>query len=156
MRAWMVAIALMCCAGPAWAQSVDGSGALALAAIVGGMSPLASAGDKTVLAALFNGDRASVASAGKIGIDSDMIRCRAGNIDFTAFACDLTFGAQTAHLSGRSAHELYATLAEVGVAPDGAAGTIYRALYKLHCTIDPHEVAGATGIGADCAYALTP
>ena len=34
-------------------------------------------------------------------------------------------------------HELFATIAEVGVKPDGAAGTIYEGLSQLACTIDP-------------------
>jgi len=154
MRFWVVAIALIFGAGPAFAQSADGSSALALGAIVGGASPLLSASQKTVLAELFAGDRASASRASKITITADAILCRAGNVDITAFGCDLTFGSHKVHLSGRRANELFATLGDAGVAGDGAMGTIYRGLYKLSCTIDPHEVSQATGGGADCAYAL--
>jgi hypothetical protein len=156
MRTWALAIALILAAGSARAQSVEGYGALALGAIVASNSPLLSAGQKAVLAQLFEGDGASVTSAGKIDVAADAIVCRAGNIDITAFACDLTIGAEKTHLMGRSANELFATLAEIGVQEDGAAGTIYRSVYKLHCTIDPNEVSQRSGIGADCAYALTP
>jgi hypothetical protein len=154
MRAWALAIALIVAAGSARAQSAEGYGALALGAIVGGDSPLLAAGQKVVLAQLFEGDGASV--AGKIDVAVDAILCRAGNVAVNAFACDLTFGAQTIHLTGRSAHELFATLAEMGVQPDGAAGTIYRGIYKLRCTIDVNGVAQENGGGADCAYALNP
>jgi hypothetical protein len=156
MRPGWLAIALILCAGSAHAQSAEGSAAFALGAVVGGASPLLGATQKAVLAKLFDGDRASVAKAGKIGVAVDAILCRAGNVDITAFECDLTFGAHKAHLSGRAAHELFATLAEVGVQPDGAMGTIYAGLYKLHCTIDPYELAQASGGGADCTYAKNP
>ncbi len=89
-----------------------------------------------------------------ITVAADAILCRAGNVDISAFGCDLTFGARTVHLSGRRANELFATLGDAGVASEGAAGTIYRGLYKLSCKIDPHDVAQAAGGGADCAYAL--
>jgi hypothetical protein len=154
MRRWMVAIALIFGAAPAFAQSAEGSSALALGAIVGGASPVLSASQKTVLADLFEGNRASAPSAGKISIDVDAILCRAGNVDITAFGCDLTFGSHKVHLSGRSANELFATLGDVGVASDGAMGTIYRVLYKLSCMIDPREIAQAAGGGATCTYAL--
>ncbi|HXQ09720.1 MAG TPA: hypothetical protein VN805_01850 [Caulobacteraceae bacterium] len=155
MRTWALAVALVLAAGSAHAQSAEGYGALALAAIVGGESPQLSAAQKTVLAQLFSGDTAS-SSAGKIDVAVDTILCRAGNVDITAFACDLTFGAQTIHLTGRSAHEFFATLAEMGVQPDGAAGTMYRGIYKVRCTIDPNGVAQKDGGGANCAYARNP
>ena len=44
----------------------------------------------------------------------------------------------------------------MGVQPDGAAGTIYRAIYKLRCTIDPREVSQNAGGGAACTYRLNP
>jgi hypothetical protein len=154
MRLWLIAMALIFGGGPAFAQSAEGSGALALSAIVGGDSPRLSAGQKAALAQLLAGDSGWAPKASKITVDVDRILCRAGNVDITAFGCDLMFGAKTVHLSGRRANELFATLGDVGVASDGAAGTIYRGLYKLSCTIDPHEVAEASGGGADCAYAL--
>ncbi len=155
MRVGVVAIALILGAGPAFAQSAEGSSALALAAIVGGGSPVLSASQKTVLARLFSGKRAP-AGASKLTVSADAILCRTGNVDITAFGCDLTFGARKLHLSGRNANELYATLGDAGVADDGALGTIYRGLYKLSCTIDPHAIAQDDGGGARCAYALNP
>lgn len=151
MRAWVLAAALILVAGSARAQPVEGHGALALGAIVGSNSPFLSAGQKGVLAQLFAG--ATVTDAGKVEVAADMIRCRAGNVAINAFACDLTFGAQTIHLTGRAAHELYATLAEIGVPTDGAAGTLYRSISNLRCTIDVNGVSRADGSGADCTYA---
>jgi hypothetical protein len=156
MRTWALAIALIVAAGAAHAQTVEGSGALATGAIVGGVSPQLGAGQKSVLAQLFAGDAAPAANAGKIDVGADAILCRAGTVAINAFACDLTLGAQTVHLSGRSAHELYATLAEIGVPGDGAAGTIYRGVHKLQCTIDPVAVSREDGGGADCAFAQGP
>ena len=156
MRIWALAVALILAAGSASAQSVEGYGALALGAIVGGDSPRLRTGQKAVLAQLFEANTASSAHARKLDVAVDTIRCRAGNVDITAFACDLTFGARTIHLAGRRAHELFATLAEMGVAPDGAAGTIYRGIYKVRCTIDPRGVAQKDGGGATCAYAPNP
>ncbi len=56
------------------------------------------------------------------------------------------------NLDGRKAHELYATLIEIGVPTDGAAGTIYEALSKLSCTIDPKEIESNDGGGAKCLF----
>ncbi len=35
---------------------------------------------------------------------------------------------------------------------DGAAGSIYEAVTKLTCTIDPNEVTQMSGGGAHCNY----
>ncbi len=153
MRTWALAIALILVAGSARAESTEGYSAFALGAVVGSASPLLGASQKTVLAKLFAGHSASVAHAGKIVVVADAILCRAGNVDITAFECDLTFGARKTSLAGRTAHELFATLAEAGVQSDGAMGTIYEALYQLHCTIDPNELSQGTGGGAKCTYA---
>ena len=88
----------------------------------------------------------------KITIKADSIVCRAGNIDITQRSCELTFGQKKVTLSGRKAHELFATLAEAGVRPDGAAGTIRESLSRLSCTIDPNEVKQKAGGGATCNF----
>jgi hypothetical protein len=47
-----------------------------------------------------------------------------------------------------------ATLAEIGVEPDGAAGSTFESVSNLKCTIDPNEVKQkAGGGGAECQYA---
>jgi hypothetical protein len=65
---------------------------------------------------------------------------------------DLTFGAKKIPTRGRKAHELYATLAQVGVPPDGTAGSIFEAVSNLDCTIEPDEVKQKAGGGAHCTF----
>jgi len=55
-------------------------------------------------------------------------------------------------VKGRKAHELFATIAEVGVPSDGAAGTIYESLSHLACTINPAEIKQKAGGGAECKF----
>ena len=130
-----------------------GSGALALAALDAANSPWLPASDRTALAALLDGKPdLSFAAGGKISIAADRVACKAGNVDIGLHSCTLEFGGQTTTLSGRPAHELFATLVEAGVAPEGAAGTIYASLTKLRCLVDPNEVAQKDGGGATCAF----
>jgi hypothetical protein len=92
--------------------------------------------------------------AGKtITVAAEKVTCRAGNVDIASHSCDLSFGSQVVSLKGRSAHELFATLAEIGVPPDGAAGSIFEAVSNLKCTIHPNEVKQKAGGGAECQYA---
>jgi hypothetical protein len=44
-------------------------------------------------------------------------------------------------LTGREADELYATIVESGVEPEGAAGSSFTSLSDIECTIDVHEIA---------------
>ena len=81
------------------------------------------------------------------------LTCKASNVDIDAHSCDLTFGGKDVTLNGRRAHELFATLAEIGVEPDGAAGSIYEAFANLKCTVDPNEVKQMAGGGAHCDFA---
>jgi len=119
-------LALLLATHAAAAQTVNGSGALALAALVGNVAPSLGAAET-----------------------AQKITCRAGNVDITSHSYDLTFGGHVVSLKGRSAHERFATLAEIGVRPDGAAGS----LLNLKCTIDPNEVKQKSGGGAKCQYA---
>ena len=83
--------------------------------------------------------------AGKtICVQAGKLTCRASNVDLKSYSCAL---------KGRRAHELYATLAEIGVAPDGAAGSTFEAVSNLKCTIDPGAVKQSSGGGANCDYA---
>ena len=84
-------------------------------------------------------------------VAADSVSCRASNVDISEHDCTLKFGAETRMLKGREAHELYATLIENGVMPDGAAGSVYAALSQLSCTIEPNEVKQKAGGGANCA-----
>ncbi len=135
------------------AASVSGSRALALASVVAEHSTELKLFHKSIMARLFNGEFEVPFSANKkISVEADAIVCRASNVDITARSCRLTFGAARADLTGRKAHELYATIAEAGVPSDGAAGTMYGSLSHLVCTIKPHEIAQKVGGGADCTF----
>ena len=55
-------------------------------------------------------------------------------------------------MKGSEANAIYATVALAGVPGDGAAGTIYEALSKLSCTLDPAVIKDKAGGGADCSF----
>ena len=149
----IILLCMFVAGGTASAATVSGSSALALASLVAANSRLLAQQDRSVLARMFAGylnfrfppDR-------KIAVEADSIVCRASNVDITSRSCELTFGPKKVTLSGRKAHELFATLAEVGVRPDGAAGTIRESLSRLSCTIDPNEVKQKAGGGATCNF----
>ena len=140
-------------AAPAHAQQASGTAGLALAALVGAHSPALGWMDKHVLALMLDGNLNFVYPANKkIVVKADSVVCRASNIDISAHSCVLTFGVKKANLAGRAAHELYATVIEVGVPGDGAAGSVFEALKTLVCTIDPNGVKQRDGSGASCTF----
>ena len=138
---------------PAFAGSATGNSALALASLVSDQSPLLNLDEKSIMGQLLrpNPNFAWLASR-KISVEADTIVCRQSNVDITARTCDLTFGSKTVTVKGRKAHELFATIAEVGVPPDGAAGTISESLSHLACAIDSDEIKEKTGGGAECTF----
>jgi hypothetical protein len=145
--------ALLLTSQSALAATTTGSSALALASLVGVQSPVLSRHDKSVLARLLGGHADVAFPVNKqISVKADDIVCNAGDIDITAHSCKLTFGAKTANLTGDKAHELYATMAEVGVPSEGSAGAVHESLSHLVCTINPHEIALKSGSGADCMF----
>lgn len=134
-------------------QNIPGNGALAFAALVAEHSPLLTAKEKRMLADFLVGQSKVKLPAGqKITVTADSVICRASDVDFTEHACDLIFGKKTAQLDGGRAHELYATLVEIGAPSEGAAGTIFEALSNLSCMIDPKEIESKDGGGADCRF----
>ncbi len=150
-----VGLAFLSALAPAAAQAgaSSGSSALALSAIVGDLSPQTSAADKKLLAAYFAGRaEAPHAKGQRIAVKADAIDCRAGNVDITSRACELTFGGKKIDLSGRKANELYATLIENGVVAEGAAGSSHASITALDCIVDADEVAEKAGGGARCAF----
>ncbi|RNJ48387.1 hypothetical protein [Methylocystis hirsuta] len=150
-----IGLVLLSALAPAAAQAgaSNGSSALALSAIVGELSPQTSPYDKKLLAAYFSG-RADAPHAKnlRIAVKADAIDCRAGNVDITSRACELTFGSKKVELRGRKANELYATLIENGVVAEGAAGSSHASITALDCSVDADEVAEKAGGGARCAY----
>lgn len=134
------------------AGSADGSGALALAALTAKYAPLKPA-EKIALAQFLEGRSKIIFPPDrKITVAVDAFSCQSSNVDITLHTCDLTFGKRKVSVRGRAAHELFATLDEIGVPPDGAAGTVYESVSNLECVVDPAEVEQKAGGGAHCKY----
>ncbi len=152
-------LVLMLAGSPAAAapMTVNGPGALALAAVVAPRSPMLGAQDRAILARLFGGHTNFRYPAGRtILVSADKIDCRVSNVDIIDRSCDLTFGTKTRTIRGRDANELFATLAMVGVPSDGAAGTIHEGAIQLLCTIDPDAIRQKDGSGATCKFEAGP
>ncbi|GKQ52019.1 hypothetical protein [Bradyrhizobium sp. Ce-3] len=130
--------------------TTSGSVALALAGVVAPYSPLP-AKQKKAVAAFFAGD-SNVPITTKITVTADKVVCRASDVAITSRSCELIFGSNTHTVRGAEANAIYATVALAGVPPDGAAGTIYEALSKLSCTLDPAVIKDKAGGGADCSF----
>ena len=138
---------------PAFAGNAAGNSALALASLVSDQSPLLNLDEKSILGQLLRPNpNFSWLASRKISVEADTIVCRQSSVDITARTCDLTFGSKTITVKGRKAHELFATIAEVGVPPDGAAGTTSESLSHLACAIDSNEIKQKTGGGAECTF----
>jgi hypothetical protein len=146
-------ISLLLATGSASAATVTGSSALALASLVAEHSPTLIQQERGVMARMFAGNLDfSFPADQRISVRADAVSCRSSNVDITSRSCELTFGSKRVSLEGREAHELFATIAEVGVPPDGKAGSIYESISHLICTIDPNEVKQRAGGGAACSF----
>lgn len=143
--------------GAAAAMTPDtADGALALAGLVAENSPSLSADKKRVMALALDGDL-DFEKTSQFTVQADAVTCRASQIDLATHTCDLTFGGKVVvTIRGRKAHELYATIAEVGVPASGAAGTLYEAIVRLTCTIDPSGLQQRGGAGATCQFSPGP
>jgi hypothetical protein len=152
-KAAFLLIPLLLASEPALAASATGNSALALASLVSEHSPLLNLDEKSVLGQLLRPNpNFSYLAERKISVEADSIVCRQSNVDLTGRSCELKFGDKKISVRGRKAHELYATIAELGVPPDGAAGTMYESLSHLACTIDSGEVKQKSGGGAECKF----
>ena len=152
MRNMVLAALLLAPPQSAFAANVNGNGALALAALTAEYSPLLRGKQRDTMHHLLYGVLTPPPPAETIVVKADNVVCRASNVDITEHSCALTFGHRTVNLKGRRAHELYATIDEVGVPPDGAAGSVFESLSNLNCTIDPNEIAQKAGGGASCMF----
>lgn len=133
------------------AADYSGAGALALAAVVAAHDTALNVNLRDVIAKIFAGENPPY-SGGKIMIKANKAECRQSNVEINARSCALTFGSHVVNISGRPAHELYATLIEAGVPSEGAAGSVFETLTALDCTIDPKEIKQNTGAGASCTF----
>ena len=83
-------------------------------------SPLLNLDQKSVLGQLLRPDpNFSYLADRKISVEADAIVCRQSNVDISFRSCELTFGPKKVTVKGRKAHEMFATIAVLGVAPDG-------------------------------------
>ena len=124
-----------------------------LASLVAVHSPVSNTSDTLLTRRLFNGHFHQLRGDTKmISVMADAIVCSVGIVDITAYSCKLTFGAKTVNLTGRAAHELYATMAEAGVQSQNTANALSEGLSHLMCTINPLEIAKRSGGGADCKF----
>jgi hypothetical protein len=137
--------------------TATGPAALALASVVAEHSPLLGYYDRKVMARLFDGHlNFFYPKNKKISVKADAVVCRTSDVDITRRSCDLTFGTHKRSLTGRRAHEVYATAVEAGIASEGAAGSIIESFSNLVCTIDPNEIKQKAGGGADCMFDTGP
>jgi hypothetical protein len=134
-------------------SALAGNSELSLAALVGAHSPHLTTAEKTLFEKYLESDaKAPDPSGKKIVVTAESVTCRISDVDITYHSCELDFGVKKVSFEGRKAHELYATLIENGVPSDGAAGSIYEAITKLDCTINPAEVKEESGGGASCKF----
>jgi hypothetical protein len=139
--------------GTAVAADITPANSLMLSAIVAEKSPLLGRFDKRTVAALAAGILTSGPSRkDAIVVAADDLECRVSNVDITSRSCTIRFGRRTVTLRGRNAHELFATLAEMGVAPSGAAGTVYLGASHVNCSVNPNELREKGGGGANCTF----
>ncbi len=125
-----IALLLFLVPSAAHAQTTaDGSSALALAALVGLNSPLLNEGENAALTKLLDGKADTGFPSGKtIAVAADKVACRSSNVDIKEHSCMLGFGKHEVTLTGRAAHELYATLFEIGIPPEAGAGSVFVGL----------------------------
>ena len=98
----LLLVAVLSAPQAALAETADGSGALALAALAGENSPLVTPAAKELLAKFLDGEpKASFPAGQTIAVKVDKLTCKASNVDITLHSCELVFGSRTATLTGR-------------------------------------------------------
>jgi hypothetical protein len=130
--------------------TATGPAALALAAVVAEQAPLGRF-EKRVIARLFDG--AAIIRAfqtDRILVTATSVVCRVSKMDIAARSCELTFRRNKRTVRGRSANEIYATIAATRLAAEEPAGSLVESISMLACTISPREIAQKTGGGAEC------
>jgi hypothetical protein len=117
------------------AETASGASALALAALVGAHAPALIRHDRRTLEQLLEGHASLPFPANrKISVEASAIDCTAGNVDITAHSCKLSFGSETVHMTGRKAHELYATIRPFDSRGNRRADNVRRsAVYAVAC-----------------------
>jgi hypothetical protein len=152
-RMAVLAVGIVLAISSAAAETATGNSALALASLVAEQSAVLSLDDRSVMGQLIHASpNFTYLPNKKISVEADAVVCRQSNVDLTERSCELTFGAKKVTVMGRKAQALFATIAEIGVAPDGAAGKSFESLSHLACSVDVGEIKQKTGGGVDCKY----
>jgi hypothetical protein len=139
-------------AASAASATASGSSALALTAVIAPYSSLLSY-DKRAIRRLFSGSsNIGFPPTSKISVAADSVVCRISNDDITARSCDITFKNHKRTLTAREANELLGTLTVARVAAEGSAGSMFEAITKLECAVDPNTVKQKDGRGANCTF----
>jgi hypothetical protein len=147
-----IALTLLVFSAPAFADEAGGNDGLALAARVGTLSPTLARVHKAELARFLNGDAHVASGAAAFAVTAKSVQCRVSDVDITEHSCTLAFGSRTVTIKDREAQALFATLGEVGVRAEGAAGSMYREVDGLSCKIDPQAIGQEGGSGAECTF----
>lgn len=154
-RTLLLAMAVLL-AEPVSAADLGPSSRLMLAAIIAQYSPELAGDAKDELSGLAAGDLSKADAARNIGVSADSIECRASDVDITSRSCVIMYGSKSVTLSGRAAHELFATIGQLGVPAGASAGTYTIGLSSLSCTVSPSELAAGSGGGVQCAFQPAP
>jgi hypothetical protein len=136
--------------------TVMGPTALAVAAVLAQYSPVLNPGERKVIAGLFDGNTRMSYPLKKLSVSADTVMCRISNVAIAERSCEITFQKGKRSLKGRSANEVYATLASAGVTAEGAAGSMIENVSKLSCTLDLGAIKQNAGGGADCSWQTGP
>jgi hypothetical protein len=152
MKAVLVLALALLQAGSILAADLGPSSQLMLAAIVAQYSPQVGTAIKQELSRLAEGDLTKPETEKDFVVSADSIDCRASDVDITSRSCIIMYGSKAVSLSGRSAHELFSTITEVGVSAGASAGTYTVGLSSLNCTVSPSEVSAGSGGGVHCTF----
>jgi len=153
MRVWAASLLLLLSVERVGAVDLGPGSRLMLAAIVAQHSPLVSVIEKRTMADLAAGNLVLGARKSRsITVTAADVECRASNVDITSRSCRIRFDHRTVTLKGRDANELFATLAEMGIEPTGAAGSVFIGLSQLSCVVDPGELWQKAGGGIECSF----
>jgi hypothetical protein len=119
-------------------------------------SPLLTEVEKRAIAKLAGGDFApEPQKLSSIAVTATSLDCRASAVDITSRSCGIRFDHQAVVLKGREANELFATLLEVNLVPNGAAGSVFIGLRQLNCLVEPDELRLKGGGGVTCDFEAT-
>jgi hypothetical protein len=135
----------------------DDEGVLALAALVGAHWPLVTPEQKTLLVQALDGNVHSIPpNYPRLDIKADKVTCIGLAGDLTKHSCDINFPQNNAvTITGREAHELYATIGEAGVPMAPAAGMRYESMQNLSCIVD-FETLRESRSGISCTFTNGP